>query len=45
MRHQGIMAANQRMSLQLKNLQRIGADDRAAIVARAAAIRRGEIGS
>ena len=45
MRHQGIMAANQRMSLQLKNLQRIGADARAAIVARAAAIRRGEIGS
>jgi deoxyribodipyrimidine photolyase-related protein len=45
MRHQETLAANQRMSLQLKNLQRIGADDRAAIVARAAAIRRGEVGS
>jgi deoxyribodipyrimidine photolyase-related protein len=45
MRHELRLAANPRMSLQVKNLQRLGAADRAAIGARAAAIRRGEVGA
>jgi deoxyribodipyrimidine photolyase-related protein len=39
MRHEATLAGNQRMALQVRNLARIAADDRAAIRARAAAIR------
>jgi deoxyribodipyrimidine photolyase-related protein len=45
MRHATLLAGNQRMSLQLKNLDRIDAAGRSAIALRAAAIRRGEVGS
>jgi deoxyribodipyrimidine photolyase-related protein len=45
MRHELRLAGNPRMSLQVKNLQRLGAAARAAIGARAAAIRRGEVGA
>jgi deoxyribodipyrimidine photolyase-related protein len=42
-RHEKRLAANPRMALQVKNLQRIGPDERAAIRERAAALRRGEV--
>lgn len=45
LRHETRLAGNQRMSLQLKNLGRIGAAARTALAERAAAIRRGEVGS
>lgn len=45
MRHESALAGNQRMSLQLKNLKRISADSKSAIAGRAAAIRRGDIGT
>ena len=45
MRHESLLAANQRMSLQVKNLGRISADVKASISLRAAAIRRGEVGA
>jgi deoxyribodipyrimidine photolyase-related protein len=45
MRHETRLAANPRMSLQVKNLQRLDAPARVAIGARAAAIRRGELGA
>jgi deoxyribodipyrimidine photolyase-related protein len=43
MRHEGRLAANPRMSLQVKNLARLAAPERAAVAERAAAIRRGEV--
>ncbi len=39
MRHEELLAGNQRMALQVRNLGRLSADDRAAITARAAEIR------
>ncbi len=44
MRHEQRLAANPRMALQVKNLARLGAGERGAVAARAAAIRRGEVG-
>jgi len=43
MRHEQRLAANPRMALQVKNLARLPAPERAAVVERAAAIRRGEV--
>ncbi len=43
MRHEQRLAANPRMALQVKNLARLAAPERAAVAARAAAIRRGEV--
>jgi deoxyribodipyrimidine photolyase-related protein len=43
-RHESLLAKNPRMALQVKNLARIGADERVAITLRADAIRRGELG-
>ena len=45
MRHEALMAKNPRMALQVKNVARMGDDEKRAVVARAAAIRRGEVGS
>jgi deoxyribodipyrimidine photolyase-related protein len=42
-RHQAMLAANPRMALQVKNLARLTADQRAAISARADAIRAGDL--
>lgn len=39
MRHERLLAANQRMALQVKNLARLGPEERAKIVARATEIR------
>ncbi len=44
LRHEALLAANPRTALQVKNLARLDAPERAAVQARAAAIRRGEIG-
>jgi deoxyribodipyrimidine photolyase-related protein len=44
LRHHTRLAKNPRMALQVKNLVRLTDDDRQAVVARAAAIRRGEVG-
>jgi deoxyribodipyrimidine photolyase-related protein len=44
MRHEATLAKNPRMALQVKNLARMSATQRQAVVARAAAIRRGEVG-
>jgi deoxyribodipyrimidine photolyase-related protein len=44
MRHERRMAGNTRMALQVKNLARLDAAERGAVVARAEAIRRGEVG-
>ncbi|WP_418314783.1 cryptochrome/photolyase family protein [Piscinibacter sakaiensis] len=44
LRHQQMLAGNARMALQVKNLQRVDDDERAAIMRRAKAIRSGEIG-
>jgi deoxyribodipyrimidine photolyase-related protein len=44
MRHEALMAKNPRMALQVKNLARMDAAQKAAVAARAAAIRRGEVG-
>jgi deoxyribodipyrimidine photolyase-related protein len=44
MRHEATLAANPRMALQVKNLSRLNAAQRQEVVARAAAIRRGEVG-
>ena len=41
MRHEATLRSNQRMALQVRNIERIDADDRAAIRSRAAAIRAG----
>jgi deoxyribodipyrimidine photolyase-related protein len=45
MRHEAALAANPRMSLQVKNVARLGEADRRAIRERAASIRRGEVGA
>jgi deoxyribodipyrimidine photolyase-related protein len=45
MRHEAALAANPRMSLQVKNLARLDDSLQRAIRARAAAIRKGEVGS
>ena len=44
MRHEATLAKNPRMALQVKNLARMNATQRQDVVARAAAIRRGEVG-
>ena len=44
MRHEVTLAKNPRMALQVKNLARMDARQRQEVVARAAAIRRGEVG-
>jgi deoxyribodipyrimidine photolyase-related protein len=44
MRHGATLAKNPRMALQVKNLSRMNAMQRRDVVARAAAIRRGEVG-
>ncbi|MCU0963960.1 MAG: cryptochrome/photolyase family protein [Burkholderiaceae bacterium] len=44
MRHEALLAKNPRMALQVKNLARLDADQRQAVAARAAAIRRGDVG-
>jgi deoxyribodipyrimidine photolyase-related protein len=45
MRHEARLAANPRMSLQVKNVARLDDEQKTAIRERADAIRRGEIGS
>jgi deoxyribodipyrimidine photolyase-related protein len=45
MRHEDSLAHNPRMALQVKNLARVSAAQRQAVVERAEAIRRGEVGS
>lgn len=44
MRHEARLAANPRMALQVKNVARLGDDEKQAIQERAAAIRCGEVG-
>jgi deoxyribodipyrimidine photolyase-related protein len=44
MRHEATLARNPRMALQVKNLSRMNATQRRDVVARASAIRRGEVG-
>ncbi len=44
MRHEERLARNPRMALQVKNVARLSSDQKAAVVARADAIRRGEVG-
>ena len=44
MRHEALLAKNPRMALQVKNLARMDEAQKGAVVARAAAIRRGEVG-
>jgi deoxyribodipyrimidine photolyase-related protein len=44
MRHATTLAGNPRAALQVKNLSRMSATQRQEVVARAAAIRRGEVG-
>jgi deoxyribodipyrimidine photolyase-related protein len=44
MRHAEMLAKNPRMALQVKNLARLDAEQRQGVAARAAAIRRGEVG-
>ena len=44
MRHEAVLAGNPRMSLQVKNLARLTDAERRAVLDRAAAIRRGEVG-
>jgi deoxyribodipyrimidine photolyase-related protein len=44
MRHQALLSNNPRMALQVKNLARMDDAQRAAVVQRAQAIRRGEVG-
>jgi deoxyribodipyrimidine photolyase-related protein len=45
MRHEAMLAKNPRMALQVKNLARLDASQRQQVVERAAAIRRGEVGT
>jgi deoxyribodipyrimidine photolyase-related protein len=45
MRHEAALAKNPRMALQVKNLARMNAAQRQQVVERAAAIRRGEVGT
>ncbi len=44
MRHEALLAKNPRMALQVKNLSRMGEEQKLAVAERAAAIRRGEVG-
>lgn len=44
MRHEATLARNPRMALQVKNVARLSDEQRLAVTARAAAIRRGEVG-
>ena len=44
MRHEALLAKNPRMALQVKNLARMDGPQRAAVVQRAQAIRRGDVG-
>jgi deoxyribodipyrimidine photolyase-related protein len=44
MRHEARLAQNPRMALQVKNVARLADDEKRAVQARAAAIRRGEVG-
>ena len=44
MRHETRLAKNPRMALQVKNLARLSSSDKLAVVQRAGAIRRGEVG-
>ncbi|MBB3258293.1 deoxyribodipyrimidine photolyase-related protein [Paraburkholderia bannensis] len=43
MRHEALLAANPRMTMQVRNLARVGADERMRIMARAASIRAGAL--
>ena len=45
MRHESTLARNPRMALQVKNVARLTDADKQAVTARAAAIRRGEVGA
>jgi len=45
MRHEATLAANPRMALQVKNVARLSDSQKQAVLVRAAAIRRGEIGA
>jgi deoxyribodipyrimidine photolyase-related protein len=45
MRHEAMLAGNPRMALQAKNVARLDGAQKQAIRARAAAIRRGEVGA
>jgi deoxyribodipyrimidine photolyase-related protein len=45
MRHEAALAKNPRMALQVKNLARVGTEERRQVAERAAAIRRGDVGS
>jgi deoxyribodipyrimidine photolyase-related protein len=45
MRHEALLAKNPRMALQVKNLARLTAEDRQAVIDRAAAIRCGKVGA
>jgi deoxyribodipyrimidine photolyase-related protein len=45
MRHEALLARNPRMALQVKNVARLGDEQRRAVLERAAAIRRGEVGA
>jgi deoxyribodipyrimidine photolyase-related protein len=45
MRHEALLAKNPRMALQVKNLARVSTEERQQVAARAAAIRRGEVGA
>jgi deoxyribodipyrimidine photolyase-related protein len=45
MRHEALLAKNPRMALQVKNLARMSTEQRRQVAARAAAIRRGEVGA
>jgi deoxyribodipyrimidine photolyase-related protein len=44
-RHEAVLARNPRMALQVKNLARLSGAQKQAVVERAAAIRRGEVGA
>ena len=45
MRHEVLLASNPRMALQVKNLARLDETQKAAVLARAAAIREGQVGA
>jgi deoxyribodipyrimidine photolyase-related protein len=45
MRHEPLLAANPRMTLQVKNLKRLSDEQKNAVQCRAQAIRAGEVGA
>lgn len=45
MRHEALLASNPRMALQVKNLARLDKAQKTAALARAAAIRNGQVGT